>query len=269
MHETLLMDAHVHIYPQFDVARAIEKSLANFIVAQRTSSNRDDALKIWLLTERSDCHFFEQAAGKVYGAYRIDSGPEPECLITKDAATHEPLIYVFAGRQIVTTENLEICALTTTFNAPDRSLPTAEAIEAVRHADGVAALNWAPGKWFGARRAVVQQSFETFTPNQLFISDTTMRPTVWRTPKLMSAAQHQGFRVLCGSDPLPFGGEEHMIATYATLISGAWDDTQPVTSIRQLLQNPDTTFTPCGRRSGPVAFAKRQYKIMNEKRVNV
>ena len=41
MHETLLMDAHVHIYPQFDVARAIEKSLANFIVAQRTSSNRE------------------------------------------------------------------------------------------------------------------------------------------------------------------------------------------------------------------------------------
>ena len=264
MYETLIMDAHVHIYPQFDMERAIEKSLANFILSQRTSENRDDAIKLWLLTERSDCDFFAQAAGNQYGAYRIKPGSEPECLIITDASTHEPLIYVFAGRQIVTTENLEICALLTTFNQPDRILDTMDTIKAVQEEGGIPALNWAPGKWFGARKRVVQRCFETLPAQELFISDTTMRPTFWTTPVLMAAAQQQGFRALYGSDPLPFDREEDVIATYATLFSGEWDDTQPALSMRNMLNDPDTSFTVCGRRSGPISFAKRQYNIMNE-----
>lgn len=266
MQETLIIDGHVHVYPQFDLKRLFQSSRNNFINSQRTSANRDEAIKIWLLTERSDCSFFSRAAETAVEGFLIEKGPDAETLIVKDTVTHEPLLYIFAGRQLVTSERLEICALATLFSVPDGALSAEEATRAVNESGGIAALNWAPGKWFSERGRIVKQLFRDFTPQQLMISDTTMRPTFWRTPRLMNAAAKEGFRIIRGSDPLPFAGEEDLIASYAFLVQGGFDDSRPAASIRIILADA-SDFIPCGRRSGMLQFANRQYRIMRRSKV--
>ncbi|MBN1560652.1 hypothetical protein JW998_10410 [candidate division KSB1 bacterium] len=261
MRTSLLIDAHVHIYPNFDLDRAIRSGLENF----HSAETNGDTVKVWLLTERSDCHFFRDALTfKLDNYHFVETGDDPVLRVKSNA--HDPLLYIVAGRQLISSDDLEICALATRFQSDDRALDTVDLIHAVLDAGGVAAINWAPGKWFGARGRVVRQLFENFSPQELFISDTTMRPTVWRTPKLMAAAMRQGFRVLCGSDPLPFEGEEDLIASYTFGLAGEFDHDQPAQSLKSLLRHPSTTFTVHGHRSGPFTFLQRQTRIMSEKR---
>lgn len=264
MQETLIIDGHVHVYPQFDLKSMIAAALRNFMISQRRSDNRDETVKVWLLTERSDCSFFENAPATVED-YILESSHEAEALIVRDAATHEPLLYILAGRQIVTRERLEICALATLFSVGDGEFSTSEAVRAVNDTGGIAAVNWAPGKWFGARGRAVAELFREFSPQQLLISDTTMRPTVWPTPRLMAAAAQSGYRMICGSDPLPFPGEEQMVARYASLAQGDFEDAAPATSVRNILAGTQR-LTPCGRRSSLLQFISRQSRIMREKK---
>jgi hypothetical protein len=266
MQETLIIDGHVHVYPMFDLKKLLETSRKNFIKSQRASANRDETVKIWLLTERSDCSFFSRAPETAVDGFLIERGPEAETLLVKDAGTHEPLLYIFAGHQLVTREGLELCALATLFSAPDRALSAERIIRDVNESGGIAALNWAPGKWFGARGRIVQQIFDETAPEQLMISDTTMRPTLWRTPRMMKAAAKKGFRIIRGSDPLPFSGEEALVASYAFLVQGDFDDSRPAASVRKIL-SISHDFIPCGRRSGTTQFSKRQYRIMREKKI--
>jgi hypothetical protein len=265
MQETLIIDGHVHVYPMFDLKRLFELSRNNFINSQRMITNRDETIRIWLLTERSDCSFFSRAPEMTVEGFIIEKGPDAETLLVKDDDTHELLLYIFAGRQLITRERLEICALATLFSAPDEALSAEEVIRAVNESGGVAALNWAPGKWFGERGRTVRRLFHDFLPQQLMISDTTMRPMFWPTPKLMNDAVRKGFRVICGSDPLPFAGEEDLIASYAFLVQGDFNDSRPAASVRKILTDA-SGFIPWGRRSGALQFAKRQIRIMREKK---
>lgn len=265
MQETLIIDGHVHVYPQFDLKRLCQSSRDNFINSQRTSANRDETIKIWLLAERSDCSFFSRAPEVDVNGLIFEKCVEPESLVVKDADTHEPLLYILAGRQLITRERLEICALATLFSVPDGVLSAEEAVREVNEKGGIAALNWAPGKWFGERGRTVKQLFHDFTPQQLMISDTTMRPTFWPTPKLMKAAAKKGFHIIRGSDPLPFPGEEAQIASYAFLVQGDFNDSRPAASVRKILADA-ADLIPCGRRSGALLFAERQSRIMKEKK---
>lgn len=263
MQETLLVDGHVHIYPFFDLPKIISNTLKNSIIAQRTSTNRDDAIKVWLLTEHHDSNTFDNLAHqlKIEG-YTIHKTDEEESLLVKDAGTKEPILYIIAGRQIVSRDKLEICCLGSRFYKEDRAFTEIELVEAIGKSGGVAALNWAPGKWFGSRGKIVSELIHKLQPDQLLISDTSMRPTFWATPKLMALAEKKGFKVIAGSDPLPFEGEEKMISTYASIISGEFDYDKPAASIKKMLRGPETPIKRCGTRSKPIQWLGRQTKIM-------
>jgi hypothetical protein len=263
MQNSLIIDAHVHIYPLFDLSLAIKNSVLNFN-ASLSSDQKAETVKIWLLTERSDCHFFGRALENHVKDFSMERAAE-ETLLVRDVADN-PVLYIFAGRQLISSDNLEVCALGTTFHLPDKKMTTLDTIRAVRDAGGLAAINWAPGKWFGERGKIVERLFEILNPKELFISDTTMRPTIWPTPKLMAEAQKSGFRILSGSDPLPFRGEENLIGSYAFMTSGEFEAARPASSLMAILNDDGNHFTVCGKRSGPVNFMRRQMKIMNEKK---
>jgi len=263
-HHTVLIDGHVHIYPNFDMNLAIKAGLKNFASLQRRC-RLENIQKVWLLTERSDCCYFEDLVNLQLDGVYFEKTSEKEVVTVNDSATKATQLFLFSGRQIISTENLEICALASTYRADDKTLSAADLVTAVNDAGGLAAVNWAPGKWFGERGNVVQALFEQFSPQHLFISDTTMRPTFWRTPKIMQAAKEAGFRVISGSDPLPFRGEEKMIAKYAGLVPGQLDAQTPASSLKSLLRSTPE-IKVCGRRSGAFAFARRQTKIMLDKK---
>ena len=178
----------------------------------------------------------------------------------------QSILYIFAGRQLVTKENLEVLSLVSDINLPDKAKPIEEVIQAVKDSGGIPALNWAPGKWFSHRGKVIEEQIENNSPDNLFIGETTMRPTVWLKPKLIKRAERKGFRVMAGSDPLPFPGEENGIGSFGFLIEGDFDPDNPAQSIRTIISDSSNPIKLIGKRNKILTFSKRQFKIMAEKK---
>jgi hypothetical protein len=106
---------------------------------------------------------------------------------------------------------------------------------------------------------------DTIDPRTALIGDTSMRPVFWPTPKLMTYARKIGWRIVAGSDPLPFSGEEDFVGRYACKLEADWDNAKPVQTIRTSLLNPAIAIELVGRRSATFEFFSRQIRIMKEK----
>jgi hypothetical protein len=260
---TFAVDGHIHIYPHYDLNKAINRGIINLTHYAQKNGNisGEEVVPVWLLVERHDCNFFDQAVNNFNSNdLSISLGNEKETLVVKkDGKT---ILYIFAGRQLVTKENLEILSLTSNLYLKDKDYTIDEVIDQVLEHDGIPVINWAPGKWFFARGEVVKRILLKYNPNQLLIGDTSLRTTIWATPKLMADARKRGFKVIAGSDPLPFKNEEKQIGRYGFLMHGELDESYPAKSIKQLLRNSDTSINLVGKRNNPVTFFKRQVKIM-------
>jgi hypothetical protein len=223
----LVADGHVHLYPFYDLPRAAA-ALENNLRRHGASG-----IPAGFLAERHDCRIFEDLRqGRLRLGGREVRPAGEECLAV--LGEEGPRLLLFAGRQIVTAERLEVLALTVDLRIPDGS-PAAEVIGRVQAAGGVPVLAWAPGKWFFKRGEVVAGLLGRFPAGRLLLGDTTLRPTLWAEPRLMRHARRRGFGVLAGSDPLPFPGEERMLGRYATVLEGDLDLARPLEGVRKIL----------------------------------
>lgn len=261
--DQIQFDAHVHLYPSCDLSLAIHYSLENM---QRYAevSKKKIAARVWLLTERSDCHRYQTLLQEPsIREFKIERTDEKKAVVVLRRG--EPVLYIMPGRQIITREGLELCALITHYEIADRKYAAKDAIKILKEAGAIVALNWAPGKWLFNRGRIVRNLIEE-AAEELFISDTTMRPALLPTPPLMRRAVQYGMRLLYGSDPLPFKGEEKIFASYGGIVEGDFIPNRPASSLLNLLKNKTTIITPYGRRSNMALFAWRQWRIMQEKR---
>ena len=252
----IIADTHVHLYPCYDAATLLGHALRNL------AAHDSSAIKIVFLTERSDCHYFRDVAeGRVgcpLSGVEFVPGEEGEVVVLKRGDDAE--LHVFAGRQIVTRERLEILALTVD-DSFDEGEPAEAVIRTVLEAGGVPVLSWAPGKWLFERGRVVRSLLDRFRPGELLIGDTSLRPTVWAEPFPMRRARGAGFTVLAGSDPLLAPGEEIFAGRYATLLQDAdFDSRQPVASIRRVLKSTGLSASKVGQRGGPLEVLSRLRK---------
>lgn len=272
----LLVDGHVHLYSNYDLLGAFKIGIENLSknarkIVQNLELNHNKAthtsIKVLLLTERSDCHFFDQfcdSASRFESiGLKIKQTPELEALLI--TCNHGDAIYIFAGRQIITAERLEILSLTSNKMIEDRKFTVKEVIEKVNESRGIPVLNWAPGKWFFKRKKVVQQTLEKSSPQQVLIGDTSLRHTLWPEPKLMIQAKDTGFKVIAGSDPLPFRGEENLIGSYGFSAIAEFDPEKPVTSIRKMLRDQNSKVSFMGKRNNILKFTKREITILVKK----
>lgn len=240
---SIIADTHLHIYPFHDLV-----ALLGHLDGSMEASGGETA-RVALLAERGDCHAFrdmpaqETRLGEQGWSVSAARGGSAWVLSRGDG----PPLYVVAGRQVVTVERLEILALTADIDVPD-GLAAGEALTRVRGEGAFPVLAWAPGKWFGRRGAIVRQLVDAARPGELLIGDTSLRPTCWAEPLLMRRARRKGLRVLCGSDPLPFVGEEKLAGTYASILDADLDPARPVESVRQALRDPTVVVRPVGRR---------------------
>ncbi len=241
----LIADTHIHLYPCYDLITAFDNLRLNL---QQLAPG---VARAAFFTERSDCDYFagirDGAIKVVSNDFRIEPLSEKEGLIfiEKDGS----LLYLFAGRQIVSAERIEILALTTDMTIDD-GIPAQDVINAVTDTGGVPVLSWAPGKWMFKRKNIISELINSFSPDKMLIGDTFLRPTLWMEPLLMRKAVKNGFSVLAGSDPLPFSGEEKYLGKYGSIINGPFDKNKPVASIRKLLTSPDVIKTRVGKRGG-------------------
>lgn len=247
----LVVDTHLHVYPWYDLG-ALFSSLSENLAALDAG-----ALPGAVLTERVDCSLFRDLRDETVtppSPWRVERTAEEEALALLGPG--ELRILLFAGRQVVTGERLEILSLL----ADPRDLDGRDAaavIGGVTRAGGVPVLAWAPGKWFFGRGKTVAALTGRLAAGEILMGDTTLRPTLWGEPRLMAAARRKGISVAAGSDPLPITGEERYAGSYATILEGAFDGERPVRSLRSLFRTPRAVKVPAGRRGGTAETVAR------------
>ncbi len=254
----IIADTHIHFYPCYDLKQALRILRANLA---HLGSN---SLQLAFLAERHDCHFFQAIRDR---RQKISTAPVKivdlgEALLLQEGGFND--LFLFAGRQIITRERLEVLALTTDMVIPD-GLPVQEVIGRINGAGALAVLSWAPGKWFSKRGKKVAGLLADCSTSELLLGDTTLRPWCWLEPLLMKEGVKSGFSVLAGSDPLPFAGEEEMMGRYVSSWQMEFDMKNPVGSVRSYLKELEKCPERIGRRSFCIETVMRLYKNFKAK----
>lgn len=262
----LFIDTHVHIYQVFSLDALFDAAVENFARAARSlglaASPRDGML---LLTETATDHAFEALAGGELrpGRWQVAATAEPAVL----RLTHEkqPPLWLVAGRQIATREDLEVLALGATARFPDGE-PFESIIAAVDQAAALTALPWGFGKWWGARGAIIERVMRTPRTRPLYLGDNGGRLALSTRPQLLSRGESLGLKVLPGTDPLPFSGQESRVGTFGMLLRD-WDpDDRPLAQFARRLGELPQSPTQFGRLTGIAPFVRLQIAMQMRKR---
>jgi len=238
----VVCDAHLHLYPCYDLGKAFH------FLEENLSSMSPAEVRTAFLAERSDCHFFERLRDGEIGiegrdVERHDNG----IAIQREGGR----VWLFPGRQIVTRERLEVAAMGAAGQVPD-GMSMDETLRAILELGAVPALNWAPGKWLCRRASVVRDILERTAPRDLLLCDSSLRPIGWGEPALMRIAAKKGFTIVAGSDPLPLAGEERQMGRYGFLCDCEFDPVAPAASLLGHLRRGDAEISRTGRRGGPL-----------------
>ena len=259
----LHLDAHAHVYPLHDVPRLLLAALDHMPRVAPTD------LRVLCLAERADCSFFQALAQdeiRLPGdRWRIAAWDPDGGIKIRHLPDHRDL-WILAGRQIVSAERIEVCALFSDAPVAD-GLPAREIVRAILDQGGLPALDWAPGKWLFQRGDLVRRLVAEFPPAQLALVDTSLRPLGWPAPGLYRAARKQGRAVLAGSDPLPFAGEEDLAGSYhcTFALPGLDDPARLVAPLKAALAGGRLPIDFAGRRGAPLSVLRRLRRNAQEK----
>jgi hypothetical protein len=194
--------------------------------------------------------------------WMLRSTAEPSSLL---AARGPRILFVIAGRQLITAENLEVLALATTDSFPER-MPMKETVRAVADVGGIPVIPWGVGKWFGRRGAVVKRLLQEEDYPALFLGDSGNRPTFWPTPSNLKRARENSIRVLPGTDPLPFASESTRVGSFGFAVRGQLNKEYPAEGIKIILSDPQAELCTYGSLEGPWRFVCNQMRMQLRKR---
>jgi hypothetical protein len=208
-----LVDAHVHVYPQFDAGRLLSAAARNLgAAAQRLGAASWQGYL--LLTETARDHWFETVAmaAPQTGLDGWQLQRRESCELSVEATRGDLRLVIIAGRQIVTAERLELHAIGTRRTFVDGQ-PAGRVLADIRGSGALALLPWGVGKWVGARRPMAAGLLGGKGADRPLPSDNGGRPWFWPEP-LLSLGEGP---LLRGSDPLPLAGQESRAGE-----SGCW-----------------------------------------------
>lgn len=256
----ILADAHVHIYDCFKLDKFLDYALDNF---QKFSAN----FSVLLLTEISNDHYFKtlleyaKQQKKIQG-WTFHETLESESVYAQNCQNQG--IFLVAGRQIVTSENLEVLALMTNQTFED-DLPLQKTIQTVLKAGGLPILPWGFGKWLGRRGKLLKNLLNSDEIPKLFLGDNGGRPVFWLRPKYFQLAETKGWKVLPGTDPLPLVWESTRPGSFGFKIQGKFNGQKPAESLKEILRNSDSVIQPYGSLQNPWNFVCNQVAILSKK----
>lgn len=246
----LAIDAHVHIYPCFQADAALRRGYDNLKAAATLVRGVEPAKIRYViaLAERGDCYWYRsvlRSGGLKFQDCTIVPGVDGRLLEVR--FTNGASLSVLPGRQVSSEERLEWICFGVDADLPERA-PWRDLLHIMRSQGGIPTLNWAPGKWMGARRRIVEEVLGE-CHQEIMMCDTTLRPCGWGTPVLMRRGAHQGVAIVRGSDALPNPGEEKLIGTYGSLLE--WNQEQELSpaSLWECVRNGSVRVV--GRRSSP------------------
>jgi hypothetical protein len=257
-----IVDAHVHLYRCFAVDRFFDCALANVATARAGARG----LGCLLFTETAADHAFAALASgdDTSQRWRVRPTEEPSALFV-ERAEGERLLLV-AGRQIRTTEDLEVLALGTTATYQD-GLPLMETIEQALNTAGAAVIPWGFGKWWFRRGELVRRAIAHINNPHFFLGDNGGRLSGTPRPHLFAEAEARGRQVLPGSDPLPFPGQETRVASYGFVLEGEMDPSRPGSSLLACCSSTPTSPRTYGKLESLPSFCRSQVTLQLRKRL--
>jgi len=268
------IDAHVHFYNCFSHDRFLDHAYFNLSEASRRLGRSDDGvLRILMLAETSEEHYFARCAGQAASLRQSDEladdtrwrfyRTEEECSLV--ACKKDRAILVIAGRQVATAEDMEVLILGTERIVSD-GLPIGAVLESAMSMKAIHVIPWGAGKWLFRRGGLLSRLMESRTQDGFYLGDQGGRPVLWPTPRHLRKAEERGIRILPGADPLPFPEEISRVGSYGFLMEASVDPLRPAAAIRAILRNPEVSIVRFGRRQQAYRFIATQLKMQVRKR---
>lgn len=246
-HSNVILDAHLHLYPCFNLNRALDivwdrlnqwsspgapRPRFMALVAERTG---DPPLSDWIA----------RPPARAGGTWSIsaEKGRGIWLCQRSDGAS----ITLIVGCQFATREKMEVLTLGPQA-VPLNGLPIREIVAYLRATGQIPILPWSPGKWLFKRGRIVQELVEQMAP-ALALCDTAIRPRGIPAPAIFARARHLNCHIFAGSDPLPLAGEENGLGSYATGLADVDASGDPVEIVQNALTNPSKPVAILGRRN--------------------
>lgn len=256
----VIVDAHVHVYPQFEPARLLFSAHENFARHIRANYAADAAWQgVLMLSETQACDWFAQMRAKgssTIGGWHLQAADDEISMLATGPAQQR--IHIVAGRQINTREGVEVLTLASTVRIADGA-PLEAAIKQAVEAAAVVVLPWGAGKWLGRRGELVARTLQECR-DRIFAGDNSGRPWIWPRPAIFAACEAQGRPVLPGTDPLPLAGCEKRVGSYGFVMQGALQELQPGLELRDRLFTA-AALQAFGKRESLGGFALNQMKL--------
>ena len=266
----ILADAHVHIYSCFELTQLFNAAFRNFEqVATKINLNISYAA-VLLLSETSKDNYFDYLSNRAKNnlqlslELKIETTQEDCSLIVHNAKGQ--ILYLVAGRQIVTAEDLEVLALATNQRIEDGK-PIITTIEATIEGDGIPVIPWGFGKWIGSRGSILKRLLIDHNFPYLFLGDNSGRPSFWSNPDYFQLAKQLKMQILPGSDPLPFPSEFCRAGSFGFAVNGTVNPETPAQSIKQILLDSSLKPEPYGSLETPWRFIQNQISMQIAKRL--
>jgi hypothetical protein len=267
--EVAILDAHVHVHACFDKAQFLQATYDNFHAQAKAMGKETAFIGVALLTESFGVNCFSHFSGLTglpqagLSGWRMKATSEPMSLHAVNGAGEQ--VTLIAGRQIVSSERLEILALGL-IQEIDDNLPIREIIGKVQSAGALCVLPWGFGKWTGKRGKIVRTLLDNKPGDNFFVGDNAGRLAVWPAPAEFDVAANKGIRMLSGTDPLPWGDQFDSAGRFGTLLDRGLDPLRPFADIRRYLLDESRAPRPYGQLESLLPFIKHQVGMQFRKR---
>jgi hypothetical protein len=260
--EAVFVDSHVHYYSCFDKTKLITSAIRNFESAATELRWATSPVGMLIFAENHGSREFSRFADEVQrdkaDPWEIEATSEKSSLTVVRNGVRR--LMLLEGRQIRTSESLEVLAISCSEDIPD-GRPVRETLRLLYSVGAIGVVPWAFGKWWFGRGQLVNALIEEETPEHFFLGDNGGRPHLSPWPEQFRRAEERGIRVLPGTDPLPLPGEETRIGSYGFVVCGPLDHDRPGESLKRLLNDPERSPIPYGRGLGWLPFLRKQWLI--------
>ncbi len=175
------------------------------------------------------------------------------------------LVYLLAGRQIVTSERLEVLALGTDKRYADGE-SLISTVESVLRDEAIPVIPWGFGKWYGKRGRILKRLIDSHVGHAIYLGDNGGRSSILPYPSHFRLAEARGIRILPGSDPLPFPNESSKAGSYGFALFGTIDCAKPASDVKRILLDPAVQPVPYGKPETLFRFIRNQCAMQLRKR---
>jgi len=248
---TSFFDAAVKNFQQATLSTGYTQGRQSFILLLTESAGKNHYNKLAELAEKR-----HTLAGRNGLKWSLETTSEQFTL--KAVRSDGQNFYLVAGRQVITSENLEVLALITSSLFEEKQ-SLSQTVQAVRESGGIPVIPWGFGKWIGKRGRILKQ-FLMENNELIFLGDNGGRPCFRPRPRLFSVVETAGGRVLPGSDPLPLPIEASRVGSFGFTINTVLSS-HVARDLKKCLENPTISLSAYGAPQKIMPFFKNQLLI--------